>query len=254
MMHVGDTDNEDDHYSVEDIENVSERDFVEEETTDHCLVLRDQKSKRNTTIAPAVKATNLKKSSVVEKQVEEWTAYIKGHAQKPKVNSAPTVISTSRPEKAKNKPLIQGFCEGQEAKLFLDTGAEVNVIDLSLFKQLQTFTDNKIPFKPQEGTISCANGSKMKTYGMASLKIKIGKVMANLHFTVASNLFPKIIVGIRGMKTLNIQLNPANSCAIVGKSNIPFVSKVSPQSIWTENESRSVQGAGNRPESRKWLH
>jgi hypothetical protein len=50
------------------------------------------------------------------------------------------------------------------------------------------------------------------------------------------------------MKTLNIQLDPANSRALVnGSEVIPFISKVYPESVFSGNDPRSTQGAGVGP-------
>jgi hypothetical protein len=226
--------------------NASQKDHsddnISQTTEQDCFVVRQD--------------TRRKRRPLSEKQtqVEAWTAYIENRGRRPKRVPAPTVISTSRSEKAKNKPLIRGFCEGLETKLFLDSGAEVNVIDHHYFQTLQSYTENRIPFKPQEGSILCANGSRMRTHGMASLKVAVGHTVVNLNFTVASNLFPKIIIGIRGMKTLNVQLNPAQNCAIAGDVHIPFISTVTQQSIWSGNDKRSIPGASDRPQAQPWLH
>jgi len=47
-----------------------------------------------------------------------------------------TLISTSRPEPARNKPLIVGRCAGVKTRLFLDSEAEMNVIDSEYLKGL----------------------------------------------------------------------------------------------------------------------
>jgi hypothetical protein len=253
-------DNAEDHI-MSDIESVksaepSKKGFREETssqlTENDCFVLATER-KTSSVIKPS-KTKVFKKPSYLQRQVEAWANYIEGRGNRPKPNHAPTVISTSHSEKAANKPLIQGYCEGKETRLFLDSGAEVNVIDRAFLQELQMYTDFKIQCKSQRGTISCANGSKMETHGLASLKIQVGDSVANLHFVITSNLFPKIIIGIRGMKTLNIQLDPVRNCAIASGAPVPFVSRVSPQSIWPENEERSALRAQCRSEAQKRLH
>jgi hypothetical protein len=100
-----------------------------------------------------------------QRQVQEWVSYIEGRGRKPKVHNPPTLISDSRTERAANKPLIWRVCEGKDTKLFLDSGAEINVIDKKLFDELRAFSGNKVSFSRHEGTISCANGSKMQSLG-----------------------------------------------------------------------------------------
>jgi hypothetical protein len=88
----------------------------------------------------------------------------------------------------------------------------------------------------------------MTTHGTAFLKLQVGRSSANIKFTVADSMFPRLVVGIRGMKTLNIQLDPANSRALVnGSEVIPFISKVYPESVFSGNDPRSTQGAGVGP-------
>lgn len=234
--------------SASDEEEMHKEETDKESTASNieCFTLRKEcRQKTTTKHSTKQRRSNL---SSEEKDAVMWTAYIEGRGKKPKYENAPTVISTSRKENARNKPLVTGFCEGLQTKLFLDSGAEVNVIDAKFFKELQAYANNKIQFKPQQGTISCANGTKMKTLGLAALRIGIGSTAATIHFTVAMDLFPKIIIGIRGMKTLNIQLDPANDRAITCHTSVPFISSVYPQSVWSENEKRSALGARNGPQ------
>jgi len=254
-----------DKRSLSDVESV--RSFKKENfeetssqmTENDCFVLT--KERKNPPVNLSIKNKVLKRpyekplpTKAVEGRVQEWVNFIEGHGRKPK-HSAPTLISNTRVEPAANKPLVRGLCEGKEEKLFLDSGAEVNVIDRKLFNQLQTYSGNKIPFQSSRGSISCANGSKIATYGLANMKIHIGDTRANIKFTVADDIFPRVIIGIRGMRTLHIQLNPSTSCAIVGNSTVvPFISKVSPQSVWAENFDKSALGVGDRLRQEERLH
>lgn len=210
-----------------------------------CYLLSSRENKKSENkAAPRRKVQKLSES---QRRVEEWVAFIEGHGKRPKKNSTPTLISNSRNEKAANKPLVRGNCEGKKTKVFLDTGAEVNVIDRDFFEELRKFSNNKIPFQSRVGSIVCANGSRIKTYGEASIKVEIGRTKAAVKFTVASQMFPRVIIGIRGMKTMNMLLDPTNSCVMLeGIQTVPFVSKVKPQSIWPENECVSTQGVGER--------
>ena len=188
-----------------------------------------------------------------QRQVEAWVTYIEGRGGRPK-RSTPTLISESRPESA-NKPLIRGIYEGHETKLFLDSDAEVNVIDQEYFRKLNEFTGGKIPFKAAVGSIACANGSRIQTVGTACITVTVENSKARVSFTVASNIFPKVIIGIRGMKTLDIQLDPANDQALAGGAvTVPFISKVTPQSLWSGKEFGPAQGVRERPGVPKRLH
>jgi hypothetical protein len=209
----------------------------------NCCVLSN-----NTKVKTKAPQRKVKKQpSEAQLQVEEWVAYVMGHKRRP-TKKAPTLISERRAEHSANKPLIWGKCEGSKTKLFLDSGAEVNVIDQDYFEELQKFSGNKILFTPRKGTIACANGSKITTHGIARLKLETGGSKADIIFTVAARVFPRVIVGIRGMKTMNIKLDPANSRAILGNGvTIPFISKVTPQSVWSGNGQGPSQGVVGSP-------
>jgi hypothetical protein len=96
---------------------------------------------------------------------QEWLNYIKGMGPKPKIplqTAKPqTVISNSRTEKAANKPLVKGRCEEKLTLIFLDTGAETNVMDSKFFGELRQKHPNLI-LTPSTQIIKCANGSKIK--------------------------------------------------------------------------------------------
>jgi predicted aspartyl protease len=233
---------------VQESEHIASKDDGDlplEASEAECYLLSSYKRKRSEKIpVPRKKVQRISES---QRRVEEWVAFIEGRGKRPKKNATPTLISNSRDEKAANKPLVLGNCEGKETKVFLDTGAEVNVIDRDFFEELRKFSNNKIPFQNRVSSIVCANGSKIKTYGEASIKIDIGHTRAAVKFTVASQMFPRVIIGLRGMKTMNMVLDPTNSCVILGgKRTVPFISKVKPQSIWPENECVSTQEVGAR--------
>ena len=47
-----------------------------------------------------------------------------------------------------------------------------------------------------------------------------------MNMIVVENLLPRVIIGIKEMKRLNIAVIPANDCIIVDEKQIPFISKV----------------------------
>jgi hypothetical protein len=236
---------------IEESEEVSDMG----ETTEQCCAMEaiDEKKKR---IHVSPKQNNKMKPrtylySASRKQTEEaeaWNSYIKGIGPKPKrtrnsAKIAPTVISEGCSESARNKPVINGRCAGQKARLFLDSGAEMNVMDSAFLKELQS-KELPVKFTPGTANIKCANGSKMPITGFAVMTIEIGSVKAVQRFMVVQHLFPKIIIGIRTMKTMEITINASEDCVYVGgNTKIPFLSRVYPQS-----EITSVMGndAGSR--------
>ena len=165
---------------------------------------------------------------------ERWTNFILGHGAKPKENSrkicAPTLISKSNAEPAKNKPVVSGRCFGVGTNFFVDSGAEVNVVSHQF---VQSLINQQFPvkFSPTNSRIQCANGSKMAVFGEAVLSLDIGGVRIAQKFTVVDNLFPKIIIGIRTMKAMGIRIDAATDCIYMGNNvKVPFISRVVPQS------------------------
>jgi hypothetical protein len=183
-------------------------------------------------------------------EAEAWTAYIKGNRGKPKhVPKYPhTVISQSHSEAAKNKPVVSGKCASVKSKLFLDSGAEINVIDSEFLKELEKTRQTPVKFTPCNSNIKCANGSKMPVLGQATLSIELGPVRAEQKFMVVKNVFPKVIIGIRTMKTMNVCIDPVNDCAIINDQvRLPFLSKIQPQSEVSGKEKWASSGVGASP-------
>jgi len=173
-------------------------------------------------------------ASKEERQVaHHWSEYIKGNRSKPKfISKYPhTVISESNSEPAKNKPVIVGKCASFKTKLFLDSGAEINVIDSALVKELIERKRAPIKFTQSKSVIKCANGSRMDVIGLALLPLEIGTVRAEQKFLVVNSVFPKVIIGIRTMKAMDICIDPRADCALVDGIRVPFISTIIPESI-----------------------
>jgi hypothetical protein len=188
-----------------------------------CAITRPSEAKpRNK--SPVIK---FKPISASQMEADQWAAYICGNGSKPRANGSPTLISNSRPEGAANKPLVFGTVEGVESKIFFDTGAEINVLDESFFKTLQLCNPN-LKIEPTNTAIRCANDTRMKALGKATLNINLQGVWTRQTFTIVKGIFPKVIVGIRQMKQSGISVDPLNDCIWFKERSIPFVSKVSP--------------------------
>jgi hypothetical protein len=202
--------------------------------------MRESVSKPRAKVSRVQCVRNLEESDLISK----WVAYVEGRGQKPnrkiaQAKSAPkTKISECHSELASNKPLINGTCAGQRAKIFLDTGAEMNVIDSAYLKSLMTHCDGvALKQNASNGNVTCANGTKMRAVGIVNLRLGIGNCLSEQKFTVLESIFPKIIVGLRSMKSMDICVDPANDCAVIaGKVRVPFVSKTVPQSVMSGKE------------------
>jgi hypothetical protein len=185
---------------------------------------------------PETMSQGTKQKSGKEEEVDKWVSYINGKGRKPK-QSAPTLISTSRPEKAANKPLVRGCVEGIETKIFFDTGAEINVIDES-FVSLIHRTKRALKIDTGNTFIRCANDSKMKALGKCKLNITLQGKTSQQEFTIVRGIFPKVIIGIRQMKSNNIAVDPRNDCIWISNKKIPFVSKV--HSLYDQENCRQL--------------
>ena len=185
-------------------------------------------------------------SKTAVREATVWTDCIKGNGKKPKSNFAlpgsstevrcarvgpHTLISDNHSEPARNKPVVAGRCSGEKVNLFLDTGAEMNVVDSGYVRELMK-KQLPIVYNPAPFTIQFTNGNKMFATGFPSLRLQIGGVTALQKFRVVEKVFPKIIVGIRTMKTMNIVVDPTADCVYVGNGQkVPFVSTIAPESV-----------------------
>ena len=70
----------------------------------------------------------------------------------------------------------------------------------------------------------------MDTNGWVNLKIKVADKERYCKFWIVERLFPKVIIGIRAMKDLKMDIDPARNCAWVRNVKIPFLSHVQTQS------------------------
>ena len=71
----------------------------------------------------------------------------------------------------------------------------------------------------------------MDTKGWVRLGVQTGGQMKQCKFWVVQNLFPKIIIGIRAMKDMNIAVDPAKECVWVNGTRVPFLARVQTQSL-----------------------
>jgi hypothetical protein len=165
-------------------------------------------------------------------EAEAWTSFIRGDARKPIARAvAHTVISATNSEPARNKPVIMGRCAGEKTKLLIDSGAEMNVMDCDFLNDL-LLKQVPVKFTPSNSRIQCANGSKMAVTGYATMTLQVGSARAVQKFMIVKGLFPKVIVGIRSMKTMGIVMDPSSDCVIVdGRARVPFLSRIVPESV-----------------------
>jgi hypothetical protein len=224
----------------------SDNDSIKDVDKSCCMMEVSQKSKPLLT-----KSTKkgFSKECVIE--ATKWVAFIENKGKRPKQsenvnrnhsekrNYAQTLISGNHSEVARNKPIVRGRCAGHKTQLFLDSGAETNVVDAQFVKDLQ-LRQYPIKFAPSKGNIKCANGSTMPVLGFAIMSVEMGPSKMMQKFMVVPNLFPRVIIGIRTLKTMGITINPTEDCAFVGEGHkLAFLSRVDVQSehiSWKGNE------------------
>jgi len=157
-------------------------------------------------------------------EINQWANYIEGNGVRPK-STGMTVISKTHSEKAVNKPIVRGKLEQKVGKIFFDSGSELNLID---YNTAQTLAKNSpfAKFSDNNYRVTCANGSTMQSRGTVSLEVQLGDVISRQSFVMINDLFPRVFIGIRTMKDMNIQINPNEECISVNRKKIPFISGV----------------------------
>lgn len=167
----------------------------------------------------------------VDKGVSKWVQYINGQGGKPKKHYASgTVITRRRPELAANKPIVQASIGNVPVKLFCDSGAECNTIDLDLFQRIHE-SDQSLTVYEDKSKIKCASGALIECVGIVNLSLSLGSQKSIHPFKIIPNMFPELIGGIKLMKSMRMRVNPANDCIEVGNECVPFISKVRDEEI-----------------------
>lgn len=188
-----------------------------------------------------------------QETAQAWTEFITGEKKKPKTETARaeyqhTLISHNHSELARNKPVVVGKCAGVKTKIFIDSGAEMNVIDADFLNDLKISQKAPVKFMPAASTIQCANGSRMVVTGHAILSIQIGNAKVEQKFMVVKRIFPKVIIGLRTMKTMSIAIDAKNDGIVVDdRIRVPFLSRTVPESVAQGNGNRAVLGVETSP-------
>ena len=134
-----------------------------------------------------------------------------------------------------NRPVLHGRVNDRMAKIFIDTGSEVNVINENLLFQIlgKNVTVKNVGNK----NVSCANGSKLDIKGSITLRIQIGLSEKLLQFLVCTSIFPQVILGIHGMQSLGMNIDLKNSEIITKGVRVPFIGKIDTESVILKKNS-----------------
>jgi len=134
------------------------------------------------------------------REIEAWTQYIVGQGNRPKkALKSETVISSSRSELARHKPIVRAKINNMEKKILVDSGADCNVIDEETFQTLCK-SDSNIRILRKNARLSCANSSPLNVVGYTVLALSLGGKEFRAKFVVVEKIFPRVILGIRTMK------------------------------------------------------
>jgi len=104
-------------------------------------------------------------------------------------------------DKMGGRPSIKLKLNGKLSQCLLDTGARINVIDITAVKEI-----GNVEIKLIKNGIFCANGSPLKTIGLVELIVIIDGIEKKIEFVVVENLSPKIIGGVNLLNNFNIRL------------------------------------------------
>lgn len=208
----------------------------------HALTIDEGKKRKNSSSTKTSHHKRSRKQPQYPEYINELYDYIQGRRSRKNVRfeKPETLITTGHSEKARNKPIIRGKCHGKPSKIFLDTGAEINVIDKSFVKQLSD--ENFIKINRASKVIRCANSSRLNVEGWVRMWVEVAGHKRQCKFWVIDNLFPKIIMGIRAMKDFNMTVDPGKGCTWIGTKSVPFLSTIQSQSV-----SGKSQGNDNVP-------
>jgi len=131
-----------------------------------------------------------------------------------------TVITATNDERSRNKPIVRGRVHSKATKLFLDTGADINIIACEILGVDESF------IKPTKSSVRCANNFNLKVVGECYLDVAIGSSSHKIYFLVVENIFPAVILGIVALKQMKVAIVPEESGAYVKNELVPFLSKV----------------------------
>lgn len=159
--------------------------------------------------------------------VEKFEQYINDQGKKPRGQlrkAGSTVISESRNEKAKNKPLVECTVHDQKIKIMFDTGADLNVISKEFAEKLVKMNPSMRIYKSNT-KVTCANGTTERCEGKMRLDVNIGPIRTTHVFDIMPNIFPHMFIGLRSMKKYDVMVNPSYDEIRIRNIRLPFVSK-----------------------------
>lgn len=147
-------------------------------------------------------------------------------------------IETKNTKSNSNRPILKGRINDKNSYLFLDTGSQINVIDNNYLKN--NFSDNYKRTDNNLKAVTCANGTKMKIYGSVILDIQIGPKRKPIHFLVSEYVYPNVIIGLHGMKSLGLTITLEKSSIIAQGVEVPFTSQIDSDSVVNQKNGQAL--------------
>ena len=174
-----------------------------------------------------------------DKRIAAWNQYVQGQGGKPKFpvqklsdhQYARTVLDNRR--EIKNKALVLCEVEGRTTKILFDSGSTQNVISDELFQNIGG--SKRFRIIGTSRSLKCDNNSRLHCLGNVILNVHIGNTRCKKMFTIVQELSQKAIIGIRGMKALNIIIDARKNGIFCQNEFLPFVGKVSAPTEIQEN-------------------
>ena len=225
----------------EEICNDESESLQNDETTSlFCLEQEPEKQsfERVSNLTLKAKPNNKSKKSnkiycTYNNEINLWHNYINGNSKKPPLTYANALKSTK-----KNKPIVKSFLGHEVHDVFLDSGAELNVINTDLANDLIR-SKKGVKYSTKTQLMRCANGTNMSSKGKIKVPMSFvpGK-FEDVIFNVVDNMQPNILCGIRQMKKSNILVDAPNNCAWIDELKVNFSNPIYPPTtcINSENE------------------
>lgn len=215
-------------------EEMSDREIEEDCETPAVYCVSDAKINNKRNVSFTKKSTVIEKSSYPA-EINNWANYINGSGKRPKHNYAEVTKLNDINQAGRNKPIVSALIENEKQNIFLDSGAELNVISSDLAEKI--ISSNKyVRCNNITRNLRCANGSLMQSSGKIELNVSFFPGMhEKMYFDIVPLMKQQVLCGIRQMKRSNIKIEPSKNCAFYCNVKIPFLSKIYPPTEFSGN-------------------
>ena len=141
-------------------------------------------------------------------------------------------------------PLIRACVNGTDSRVFLDTGANINIIGLDYLRKVRT---GVTLITPHNSIIEGVTGNSMKVYGKTRLRLTLCSMFSwEIEASVTEkSFFPgDILIGFNTMREVEINILPASDgVKIANMLYVPFLSskknEIDSDPVITSNETQA---------------